>query len=313
VFFLLCVAGFCWEGQIVPKNAIPVLAPKNVIRVTGSMSSSSGIQIEDRLENATLVQKGDEILKYRQRGNNWDSLLENRIRQKIAERDGELKKLEQEIQSQNSAVSRLELTFARLKLKQDAKEVLPVRDQEILVLDIRLAEIEFALAELTLKARQEKLKQRQNFYAVQLRYMEEEKTYLRYQLSRYSQKASVLGKVYFPPVKNYNRPVKKDDYIDSGVVVAQLAPEDELQVRFAVPEQNLNQIPLDTVVKIRRKDGDEVFMGKIVKQNLFPIKSMEWYADESRPDAEEMLFEIFAEFIGVVPEFPEGAVLQVSL
>lgn len=310
ILFRISHADEVWVAHMVPKDAYPVLVPKNMIRIVNSASSSDGIALEWLKTSGEKVQKGDVIVRYQTRGSRWEEHLERYTRQEVSQRDAELLKLQSELEALKKDREKSMLEVESLALKLDARSVMSVRESITISMDVEILKIEVSLKDVEIGKKQASLTERERYWKERVGLHEGFREHLAAQLGRYEYKAPMDGVVWQAIQPQWRRPARKGDYLNSGDLILEISQSDFQEVRIEVPEEAFLRIRVGTLLPVRLPGSLKTVQVRIESISSLPRTIGDLRENFTRADAMERRFLATADFVGQ-HEFPPGSELEV--
>ena len=321
---LFLILGICFSGDpafaqtyravIKPAEATILMAPRNEIKANNSASSSSSVKLKWRLEKSRFVKAKELICSFQtSRRSSWFSRADRMIRRLKTQAREKLQKIEEQVQAKQVGLERLKIELQQVELKKIARDVMPFRDFERLLIDIENAKLEIQSTFQRLETLRERKRQLQHSEQINIDDAIAERAYLEEQLDRFEVRAPHDGYVYFPKLSKFKRPVRIDDYFAAGSPVVWLAKDQRQIVEFYVPEFHFQRIQSLERFSVRSSDGRISVQARKASTNLYPQVLTYLLDDPAIPGGQEKYFIVRGEFLEKVPEVGEGVELTVEI
>lgn len=257
-----------YEGEVVPRDFVAVYAPMNTIRLPHWGSSSNGISLQNVKPEDVELQVGDTVAEFRFGHERAREHLEQRRAQLSGERDEELLARAKSIRDLENELARLTLERERVRMDMMLAHSLARVKQKLLEYDYQLKALEADAAALRLKAAQVELARTAEVHAARIRAWEGHFQVYDETKARYTVKAPVAGRVFYPVLESSNRKVRRGDDMNSGTHFLSIVQSDRAQVKFFVPEADWERVRVGDSVTVA-PDGPTPYRAKISGVDYF--------------------------------------------
>ena len=286
-----------YEGEIVPRDFEAVFAPMNTLRLPHWGSSSNGIQLQDVKDEDVEVKAGDVIAQFRFGHDRAREHLDQHHAQLVSQRDEELQGFRKGIKDLEHELSRLTIEREKLRLDIMLSMSLARVKQKLIEFDYQLKALEVDAAELRIKAAKTELAWSESVHAARIRAWDANFTVFEETKARYTVKAPVAGRIFYPTLESSNRKVRKGDDMNSGTHFLSIVRTDRAQVRFYLPESDWDRVHAGDTVTVA-PDSPSPYRAKVIQKDYFS----QYVGDARRnfrlPAAWEKCFVVEAEVDG---------------
>lgn len=293
----VCAGETAYEGEVVPRDFVAVYAPMNTIRLPHWGSSSNGISLADVKGEDASVEPGEVVAEFRFGHERAREHLEQRRAQLKSERDEELLARAKTIRDLENELARLTLEREKVRLEMMLALSLARVKQKLLEYDYQLKALEADAAALRLKAAQVELARTAEVHEARIKSWEGHFQVYAETRARFTVKAPVAGRVFYPTIESSSRKVRKGDDMNSGTHFVSIVQSDRAQVKFFVPEADWERVRVGDQVTVA-PDGPAPYRARIAAVDYFA----QYVGDARRnfrlPAAWEKCFVVWADVEG---------------
>jgi multidrug efflux pump subunit AcrA (membrane-fusion protein) len=285
-----------YDGFVVPKNATELRAPQNTFRIAGWNSNSSWIKLIHVVEDGAEVKEGDVIGKFEFPGDRARPQVDAEIRKAEAQRDRSGLSQQEEVDRLTSEQKQKVIDAAIAELETQKRGVISERDWQLAAIAHRQAEFD---AEATGKHRTAVKRALAAEAAYQERNVERAQS-LDERFKTYEQRFKVLaphgGVVRHAYHRRRGRKIQKGDGMPSGMHFASVARDEEVRVKFFVPERHFAELEGADEFVVESRTSSEKSIIKVVEIEAFPQEMGFLKNDRDLPNARERAYVIWATF-----------------
>lgn len=300
-----------FEGQLVATEATELRAALNSFRVMGWHSYSSNIELQELVEDGTMVQAGEVVARFEFRGKRalpW-------IQQRIDESDAEHKNHMLEIERQRKTVA-TENTLGDLDaqlaaLDAGAVDLLPRLDAELLAVRAEILRFEVAASQRLTAALEQEIAAETAFFDQTVAQANEQlQRYQAYE-ERFLLRAPHDGVVRIAYSPEHKRKLQRGDGLPCGERVLSIARDERLSVEFYVPENDIGSIDEGRNVVISSVETSATAQAVISSIDLFPREIGELRRNDQLPGGREKVLVVRADLTGTPTDLRAGSDVEV--
>lgn len=288
-----------WEGRLVPRDFVPLLAPENTVSLPFWRSVSNSIQLLDVLPENKPVKAGDCIATFAFTHHDAKDTLQQRLSKIQAQNQEKLLKLKKTIRD-------LEAGLDKRKIQEQTAALSLLQGKNLSEIKRKALECASRQQAFERKAQEHKLKAaRENFASVERTCQTQERVWTHYfemyehARKRFSVFAPADGYLFYPHLENKNRKPQKGDNLPSGAHYLSVVTSDRSQLLFFLPEKELSTIKTGEKVTVFL-DGRE-YPARIIEIGFFPQRFGDVKSDYKLPNAWEKCFIIKADLQVALP------------
>lgn len=286
-----------YDGEIVPKDFVAVFAPMNTLRLPHWGSSSNGIQLQEVAAEDAVVKPGDTVASFRFGHERAHEYLDQHHQQLVSQRDEELLKMRKAAQDLENELARQLIEREKLRLDILLATSLARVKQKLIGYDYQLKALEADATALRLASARTELTRTQAVHEARIRSWDANFGVYDETKARYTVRAPVAGRIFYPTLESSNRKVRKGDDMNSGTHFVSIVKTDAAQVRFFVPEADWERVHESDQVTVA-PDGPAPYRARVVAKDYFA----QYVGDARRnfrlPTAFEKCFVVLADVEG---------------
>ncbi|MBF0502071.1 MAG: hypothetical protein HQM09_18165 [Candidatus Riflebacteria bacterium] len=292
-----------YEGQVQPRDFVPLSAPQNTVRLPFMMSCNSGIQILELLPEGAIVKAGQVVATFSFRFDYALPRLNQWIADLYAQRDETVFHLEEGLDSLRLEVDRGRLKAREADLDLIRKDTLAKIKQKLLETDAKLLEFEADALQQRLDAAKANIQKQSDLFGKRIA---QEEQYLKDFFAiraQYSLKAPVGGTLFYPMMRRETKlghdvaKVKTGDNMNSGAHFLSVVTSLRSELVFPIPEGQLYRFSPGTRVTATGENTRELH-ATIRTISYFPELIGETQDNFTLPDAWEKCFMVCADIDG---------------
>lgn len=302
-----------FDGRIVPTNATDLHAPQNVFRVANWSSDSGWAKLVELVDEGTEVKAGDVVARFEFRGIEALPRINERIRQARADSAKRAIELEAERRTLESERDKRVLAAERAQLDTLKAGVVSERQLALYGIERDIARFEADAMVERLAVHGRHAAATRAWHAEEVGRAEAQMTRFEAYKHRFELRAPHAGVVRHAFLPHERRKVKKGDGMAVGRHVLSIARDEQLSVRFFVPEHRAHELVAGRKVRVRVPTSGDDVPAVVRSVDQFPQEMGFLLEDERRPDAREKAFVVVADFTGPTGELAAGHEIRVGL